>query len=101
MALSPQETSLFKIVTEINEIRKGRSDATGTVTLTAGAGSTDVDAINCAEGSIPVLVPMSATAATEWAAGTIHVSAVSNGSFTITHANNAVATRTFGWHAVG
>lgn len=101
MALSPQETNLFKIVTEINEIRKGRSDATGTVTLTAGAASTMVDAVNCAEGSIPVLVPMSATAATEQGAGTMYVSAVANGSFTIAHANSAVATRTFGWHAVG
>ena len=50
---------------------------------------------NCAAGSTPLLTPVTANAATEVGNGTLYVSAVANGSFTITHANSATTGRTF------
>lgn len=44
---------------------------------------------------MPFLTPVSANAATEVGNGTLYVSAVTNGAFTITHANSATTGRTF------
>jgi hypothetical protein len=60
-----------------------------------------VTTANCAQGSTPILTPASASAAAEVGNGTIYVSAVTNGSFTITHLNSATAERTFLYAIVG
>jgi hypothetical protein len=85
----------------IRDLFAGRSNAVGTVTLTAGAASTVVTAINCGAGSRPFLMPTTANASAEFGNGTIYVSAVGQGEFTITHANNAQIDRTFFWVALG
>lgn len=89
------ETDLKKIVLAIQQLAAGRSNATGSVTLTTGSATTTVTTANCAAGSTPILTPASANAATEVGNGTMFISAVMNGSFTITHANSATAGRTF------
>lgn len=99
--LAPGETGVARIVQAIRQLMQGRDDAGGSVTLTANAASTSVSAPNCAAGSQVFLQATTATAATEVGNGTIHVSAVANQSFTITHANSAVTTRTFFWTARG
>lgn len=76
----------------INELTQGRSNAHGTVTLTANAASTVVTNANCASGSSVDLNPTTANAA---AALTTTYWVAANGSFTITHANNAQTDRTF------
>lgn len=76
----------------INELTQGRSNAHGTVTLTANAASTAVTNSNCASGSCVKLTPTTANAAS--ALATTYVTAA-NGSFTITHANNAQVDKTF------
>jgi len=95
------ETDLKKIVLAIQQLAAGRSNAVGSVTLATGASTTMVATANCAEGSVPILVPASADAATEFGNGTVYVSAVANGSFTIAHANSAVTGRTFLYAIVG
>nr|WP_210256922.1 hypothetical protein [Bradyrhizobium symbiodeficiens] len=95
------ETDLKKIVLAIQQLAAGRSNAVGSVTLTTGASSTTVTTANCAAGSVPILVPASANAAAELGNGTMYVSAVANGAFTITHANAATTGRVFLWAAVG
>jgi hypothetical protein len=50
---------------------------------------------NCAVGSTPILTPATANASVEVGNGTIYISAVTNGSFTIKHANAATTERTF------
>jgi hypothetical protein len=95
------ETDLKKIVLAIQQLAAGRSNAVGSVTLPTGASSTTVTTANCAAGSVPILVPASANAATEVGNGTMFVSAVANGAFTITHANAATAGRTFLWAVLG
>ena len=89
------ETDLKKIVLAIHQLAAGRSNSVGTVTLATGSASTIVPDKNCAAGSTPLLTPITANAATEVGNGTMYVSAVANGSFTITHANSASSGRTF------
>ena len=95
------ETNIRRVVQAVRELFEGRSNAGGTVTLTANAASTTVAAINCGPESRPVLMPATANAAAEVGAGTIFVSAVSAESFVVTHANNAQTDRTFHWVALG
>ncbi|ULK99343.1 hypothetical protein [Bradyrhizobium sp. I71] len=95
------ETDLKKIVLAIQQLAAGRSNAVGSVTLTPGASSTTVTTANCAAGSVPILVPASANAAAEAGNGTMYVSAVANGAFTVTHANSATAGRVFLYAVVG
>ncbi|WP_315806711.1 MULTISPECIES: hypothetical protein [unclassified Bradyrhizobium] len=95
------ETDLKKIVLALQQLAAGRSNAVGSVTLATGASSTVVNDKNCAAGSTPILTPASAAAATELGNGTIYVSAVANGTFTIVHANGAIAGRTFLYALLG
>ena len=100
-----QELSPFPRVEDIakavRELTRGGSNATGTVTLTLSAASTVVTHDNCKDGSVPVLTPTTAAAAAEIGAGTLYVSAVTAGSFTLAHANSAVAGRTFLFALIG
>jgi hypothetical protein len=95
------ETDLKKIVLAIQNLAAGRSNAIGTVTLVTGASTTTVSTPNCALGSTPILTAASASAATELGNGTLYLSAVANGSFTITHANSAITGRTFLYALLG
>jgi hypothetical protein len=95
------ETDPKKIVLAIQQLAAGRSNAVGQVTLATGAASTVVTDSNCAAGSVPVLVPSTASAATEVGNGTMFISAVSDGSFTIMHANSETAGRKFLYALVG
>jgi hypothetical protein len=85
----------------IRDLFAGRSNAVGTVTLTANAASTAVTAINCGAGSRVFLMPTTANGSAEFGNGTIRISSVGQGTFTITHANNAQTDRTFFWVALG
>jgi hypothetical protein len=95
------EIDLKKIVLAIQQLAAGRSNAVGTVTLATGAATTTVSTPNCAAGSTPMLTPATANAAAELGNATLYVSAVANGSFTITHANSATAGRTFFYAILG
>lgn len=99
--LAPGERDLFKIVAMLRELAQGRSNASGSLNLTANAGSTTVAVPTCATGASVHLTPGSANASAEWKNGTIYASTVSNGSFVITHANNAQTDRLVYWSAYG
>lgn len=85
----------------IHSLYRGRSMAVGSVTLTQNVATTTVTHDSISEDAKPVLFPTTANAATEIGNGTMYVSAVVAGSFTITHANAATAGRTFYWVALG
>jgi hypothetical protein len=91
------ETDLKKIILSIQQLGAGRSNAVGTVTLTQNSATTVVTTPTgtCAPGSVPILVPTTANAATEFGAGTWYISSVGLDTFTITHVNSATAGRTF------
>lgn len=93
-----QETDLKKIILSIQQLAAGRSNAVGTVTLAPSAATTVVVPTQTgmiAPGSKVMLTPTTASAATEMGNGTIYVSSVGKDTFTLTHANSAVADRTF------
>lgn len=97
LPISEIPDAVFKtIVAEtVNRILQGRANNVGTVTLTDNAASTTVSDNKFESGMVPVLVPTTANASAEIGAGTIYVSARAQGSFTLTHANNAQTDRTF------
>ena len=97
----PREQRLHFIVHAIRQLAEGRSNAAGQVTLAANATTTTVSNDAISASSSPQLTPASASAAAEWAVGTLYVSAVAKGAFTITHASSADTTRAVNWHAVG
>jgi hypothetical protein len=90
-----EEKDSKKLILSLQQLAAGRSNATGTVTLTQNAATTTVTDANCSEESVPILVPTTANAAAEVGGGTMYISARASGSFTITHANSATASRTF------
>lgn len=96
-----EETDPKKQNLSLQQLAAGRSNAVGTVTLTVSVASTVVTTANCAVGSTPILTPTTANAAAEIGNGTMYVSAVANGSFTITHANAATTGRTFLYAILG
>lgn len=95
------EKDLKKVILSLQQLAAGRSNAVGAVTLTTSVAATTVTTSNCAVGSTPILTPTTANAAAEVGNGTMYVSAVANGSFTITHANSATTGRTFLYALVG
>jgi len=99
--LAPEEKNQRKINTAINQLAQGRSNAVGRVTLVANAGATTVPAENCGPGSVVLLSPLTAHAAAELGNGTIFVSAVAAGAFTLAHASNAQTDRVFGYVCLG
>lgn len=94
-----KDLSVFALA--INELTQGRSNATGSVTLTESAASTAVSNDNFAPGSTVYFTATTANAAAEVGNGTMYVSARAKGTFTITHANNAQTDRTFLYAIVG
>jgi hypothetical protein len=99
--ISQAERDLAKIVFTIRQLCNGRSNGVGTFTLAASAATTTVTATNCGAGSSVLVFPTTAHAAAELAAGGMYIGTVSNGSFVVTHANNAQADRTFMYAALG
>ena len=89
----------------INQIMQGKTNNTGTATLTANVGTTTITEAPFRIGDTTVILfmPTTANAATEFGAGTLYVSArsVANNTFTITHANNAQTDRIFYYVLIG
>ena len=97
------ETDQKKINLAIQQLAAGRSNTVGTVTLTQNQATTTVTTRpgTCFTSSVPILIPTTANAATEFGAGTWYISAVGVDTFTITHVNSATASRTFLYVIVG
>jgi hypothetical protein len=101
LVLGQSEKDLARIVSVVRQLCQGRSNAVGTFTLAANAATTTVTAIDCATGSSVLAFPTTAHAGAELAAGGMYIGTVSNGSFVVTHANNAQTDRTFMYAAIG
>lgn len=82
----------------INSAIRGKLNCTGEVTLTANAASTVVIEKLCNANSVILLQPTTANAAA--AIGTTYIEAGA-GTFTITHANNAQADKSFKYVIIG
>lgn len=95
----PVNIHLWNLTDAINAIIDGRSNAVGSVTLTANTTTTVVEDNRFQSEMIPMLCPMTANAAA--AVTTTYVSDRTKGSFTLTHANNAQLDREFGYVRFG
>jgi len=96
--LDRNEKDPSKIALVVNELASGRSNAVGTVTLRTSNTTTVVTNRNCGSASCVKLTPTTANAAA--ALGTTYITAA-NGSFTINHASNSQADRSFVWAIQG
>ena len=92
--------SLRELQLVVNELLNGRSNNTGTVTLSTSTTTTTVNNPIVHENSVVLLFPQTASAATEQGAGGLYAVA-GDGSFTVTHSNSATADRTFGYVVAG
>lgn len=101
LTIKGRDKNETEIIQAINQVNSGNINNTGTVTLTANAATTTVTNSKVSAASYIELMPATANAATEKAAGTMYVSTRNNGSFVITHANNAQTDRTFVYTHVG
>lgn len=81
------------LATAVNELLKGRANNTGEVTLRENQTTTTVEDNLFNSDMVPLLIPITATAAA--ALATTYLSARANGQFTLTHANTGSTDRTF------
>jgi len=79
----------------------GKTNNTGSFTLTASVASTAVTDLRVGADSVILVSPTTANAATEWASGGMYISSVGKDTFTVTHANNAQTDRTFNYAVIG
>ena len=85
----------------LNRINLGKLNCAGTLTLAAGQTATVVADSRAGAGSFIGLVPLTANAAAEIAAGTLYLSSRSSGSFELTHASSAATDRHFAFVILG
>ncbi len=85
----------------LNDVLDGRQNNVGTVTLTAATAATVVTERRCGIDSVVTFMPTTGNAAAELGNGTMFVGTVTAGSYTITHASNAQADRTFKYEVTG
>lgn len=85
----------------MREAHQGKLANTGTVTLTANVASTTVTDARAGATTFIGFMPQTANAAAEVGAGTMYVATQGKQTFTITHANNAQADRTFRYCLLG
>lgn len=89
-----------RLVAEVvRSLQDGKILATGNVTLTASAATTTLSDRRIGPNSVILLMPTTANAAA--ALATTYISARTNESATITHANNAQSNKTFGYAVLG
>jgi hypothetical protein len=77
----------------INEMLRGRANNVGEVTLDAGTTTTTISDIRIKQTMTAVLIPRTANAAA--AMTNVFISAVADGSITLTHSSAATVDRTF------
>lgn len=84
-------------------IMSGKTANFGEVTLTENVASSTLTDARLTTGSVILFDPLTANAATELYGATMYVTSANrmNGSFTITHANNAQTDRTFRYTIMG
>lgn len=98
---------LRSVVRTIRNIMQGKTNNTGSVTLTANAASTNVNVALGDIGPYSTILFMPTTANAAAAIGTTYVSAITItaspqvNQFTITHANNAQVDKSFRFVIIG
>lgn len=99
------EERLKKAENNIRNIQNGRIRSNASVTLTANVATTVVTDRRAGRDSTILFMPLTANAAAELGNGTMYVKTTDidprNSQFTINHANNAQADRSFRYIVLG
>lgn len=90
---------LRQIAIEVNKILRGKTENSGSFTLSASTTTTNVDDSRVGINSKIIITPTSSAAAAEY--GTIYVSNVTKEQFTVTHSSTADTDKTFDYILVG
>lgn len=99
MFLAPDEHDPARLNETIQQLMQGRSNAVGSVTLTASAFSTVVTAVTCGATSAVFLFPTTVNAAAN--VPYVYVPIVAAGTFTVYHPSDANIDKTFFWLCIG
>ena len=94
-----EEEWIRLIVNVVRGIMDGKINAIGTVTLTASSATTTLTDIRVGPDTVILFMPTTANAA--GALSGLYVSARTEGSATLTHANNAQSDKTFDYALLG
>jgi len=92
---------LRKVSLSVNNILRGKTNNTGSVTLTESSATTTFTDIRIGINSVIVLQPTTANASAEIGAGTIYFDDPGKGTIVINHANNAQTDRIFRFAILG
>ena len=92
---------LVRVTVQVDQLMAGKHRAHGTMTLDTGAASTAFTDSRVGGNSVITYSPTTANASAEIGAGTIYISSTGDETFTVTHANNAQADRTFNYTISG
>lgn len=97
------DTHRRQLAESINNVQKGKLNNTGEVTLTANAATSTLTDPRLTVFSVVTFDPMTANAATELYGATMYCLTANrnNGTWTITHANNAQTDRQFRYTILG
>jgi len=90
-----------QVAAVVNRLGQGKMNCAGAVTLAPNVASTIVADPRATGTSVILLTARTANAAAEIGNGALYVSALSKGGFTIAHANNPLADRTFDYVVIG
>jgi len=101
LTVSPNEEDQRKQNNALRQIMDGKTNNTGSFTVTANQATTAVTDFRVGADSVIAMMPTTANAATEWASGNMYVSSAGKQTFTVTHTNSATASRTFKYTVTG
>jgi len=99
--LSPNEDNPRTIVEIVRQLMDGKSNNTGSFTVTANQATTAVTDLRVGADSVILPSPITANAATEWASGAMYISSIGKQTFTVTHNNSAPTDRDFTYAVIG
>lgn len=85
----------------VNRMNLGKLNCVGEVALQPNQNSTAVSDSRVTAGSFIGLTPLTAEAASELAAGTLHISERTGGGFTLSHSSTAQTQRRFAYLVIG
>jgi len=85
----------------VNNIMDGKINSTGVVTLDVNSATSIISDLRVGPDSVILFAPTTSNAALELASGGMFTSSQGKQTFTITHANNAQADRTFKYAVLG